>query len=169
MDWKTAEKLPWEIILLFGGGFALANGFKASGLSTWFGNELMFLGNISPFLLIIIISLLVTFLTEITSNTATVETLLPILAGIAISLDINPLLLMIPATVSGSFAFMLPVATPPNAIIFGTKRVSILMMAKTGFVLNLIGIVVVALVTYYWGMNVFGIDVNVVPPWAGQP
>jgi len=169
MDWKTAEKLPWEIILLFGGGFALANGFKASGLSTWFGNELMFLGNISPFLLIIIISLLVTFLTEITSNTATVETLLPILAGIAISLDINPLLLMIPATVSGSFAFMLPVATPPNAIIFGTKRVTILMMAKTGFVLNLIGIVVVALVTYYWGINVFGIDLNAVPNWVAQP
>jgi sodium-dependent dicarboxylate transporter 2/3/5 len=92
MDWKTAEKLPWEIILLFGGGFALANGFKESGLSAWFGNELMFLGELSPILLILIISFLITFLTEITSNTATVETILPILAGIAISLNINPLL-----------------------------------------------------------------------------
>ncbi len=166
MDWKTAEKLPWEIILLFGGGFALANGFKASGLSSWFGNELMFLGNISPILLILIISFLVTFLTEITSNTATVETLLPILAGVAISLKINPLLLMIPATVSGSFAFMLPVATPPNAIIFGTKKVTILQMAKTGFILNLIGVIVITLVTYFWGMNVFNIDAGQIPFWA---
>jgi sodium-dependent dicarboxylate transporter 2/3/5 len=165
MDWKTAEKLPWEIILLFGGGFALANGFKESGLSAWFGNELMFLGELSPILLILIISFLITFLTEITSNTATVETILPILAGIAISLNINPLLFMIPATVSGSFAFMLPVATAPNAIIFGTKRVTIFKMAQTGFVLNIIGIIVVTLVTYFWGMSVFGININTVPDW----
>jgi len=165
MDWKTAEKLPWEIILLFGGGFALANGFKESGLSAWFGNELMFLGELSPILLILIISFLITFLTEITSNTATVETILPILAGIAISLNVNPLLFMIPATVSGSFAFMLPVATAPNAIIFGTKRVTIFKMAQTGFVLNIIGIIVITLVTYFWGMSVFGIDINTVPAW----
>ena len=166
MDWKTAEKIPWEIILLFGGGFALASGFKESGLSAWFGNELMFLGSVSPLLLIFTISFLITFLTEITSNTATVETILPILAGIAISLNVNPLLFMIPATVSASFAFMLPVATAPNAIIFGTKRITILRMAKTGFVLNLIGIAVVTLVTYFWGMNIFEIDVNSMPIWV---
>ena len=138
---------------------------KESGLSAWFGNELMFLGELSPILLILIISFLITFLTEITSNTATVETILPILAGIAISLNVNPLLFMIPATVSGSFAFMLPVATAPNAIIFGTKRVTIFKMAQTGFVLNIIGIIVVTLVTYFWGMSVFGIDINTVPDW----
>lgn len=166
MDWKAAEGLPWEIILLFGGGFALATGFKESGLSSWFGEQLVFLGNISPLMLILIISLLITFLTEITSNTATVETFLPILAGLAVSLQVNPLLLMIPATVAGSFAFMLPVATPPNAIIFGTKRVSMMQMAKTGFMLNLMGIIIITLMTYFWGTAIFGIDLNVFPTWG---
>mgnify|MGYP002638819644 CR=1 FL=1 len=166
MDWKTAEKIPWEILLLFGGGFALALGFKESGLSAWFGEQLVFLGAVSPFVLILVITFLITFLTEITSNTATVETFLPILAGLAISLQVNPLLFMIPATVAGSFAFMLPVATPPNAIIFGTKRVAIMQMAKTGFVLNLIGVILIALITYFWGTHVFGIEMNVFPSWG---
>ena len=165
MDWKTAEGLPWEIVLLFGGGFALASGFKESGLSAWFGEQLVFLGSMSPFLLIVIIGFIITFLTEITSNTATVETFLPILAGLAISLNVNPLLFMIPATVAGSFAFMLPVATPPNAIIFGTKRVSMLKMAKTGLVLNFIGILVVSLMTYFWGLEIFGFDIGSFINW----
>ncbi|MFW5805695.1 MAG: SLC13 family permease [Bacteroidales bacterium] len=168
MDWKTAKKIPWDVILLFGGGFALALGFKESGLSAWFGQQLMFLKFVSPFILILIITMLITFLTELTSNTATVETLLPILAGLAISVQINPLLLMIPATVAGSFAFMLPVATPPNAIVFGTKRVSIIQMAKAGFWLNLIGIIITSLVTYFWGTQVFGFDLGVFPVWAGN-
>ena len=166
MDWKAAEDIPWEIILLFGGGFALASGFKESGLSQWFGEQLIWLKGTHPIIIIVCIAFLVTFLTEITSNTATVETILPVLAGLAISIEVNPLLFMLPATVAGSLAFMLPVATPPNAIIFGTKRLKIYQMAKTGFILNLIGILLVTLATYYLGTVVFGIDQGVFPDWA---
>lgn len=166
MDWKAAEHIPWEIVLLFGGGFALASGFKESGLSLWFGEQLHWLEGMHPLLLIVCISFLITFLTEITSNTATVETLLPILAGLAVSIETNPLLFMLPATIAGSLAFMLPVATPPNAIIFGSKRVSIIQMAKTGFILNLIGIIIVSIITYYFGTLVFDIIPDVFPEWA---
>jgi sodium-dependent dicarboxylate transporter 2/3/5 len=166
MDWKAAEGIPWEIILLFGGGFALASGFKESGLSTWFGHQLEWLGGVHPLILIASICLLVTFLTEVTSNTATVETLLPIMAGLAISIEENPLLFMLPATISGSLAFMLPVATPPNAIIFGTRRLQVSQMARAGLVLNLIGVVVVTLITYYLGSEIFDIARGVFPEWA---
>ena len=166
MDWKAAEHIPWEIILLFGGGFALASGFKESGLSTWFGEQLVWLKEVHPLVLIFSISFLVTFLTEVTSNTATVETLLPILAGLGISTEINPLLFMLPATIAGSLAFMLPVATPPNAIVFGTRRITVLQMAKAGFVLNLIGIIVLSIITYYLGSYIFGIEAGVFPEWA---
>lgn len=166
MDWKAAEAIPWEIILLFGGGFALASGFKESGLSLWFGQQLEWLADVSPLLLIICICTLVTFLTEVTSNTATVETLLPVLAGLAVSIEVNPLLFMLPATVASSLAFMLPVATPPNAIVFGTKRLQIAQMAKTGLLLNLIGIIVVSLITYYLGTLVFDIAEGSFPAWA---
>ncbi|MCB9285297.1 MAG: SLC13/DASS family transporter [Lewinellaceae bacterium] len=166
MDWKAAEGIPWEIILLFGGGFALASGFKESGLSTWFGQQLEFLRSVHPVVLIASICFLVTFLTEVTSNTATVETLLPILAGLAITIEENPLLFMLPATISGSMAFMLPVATPPNAIIFGTRRLQIAHMAKAGLALNLIGVVVITLITYYLGTEIFDIAKGVFPEWA---
>ncbi|MGB5435506.1 MAG: SLC13 family permease [Maribacter sp.] len=166
MDWKAAEEIPWEIILLFGGGFALASGFKESGLSLWFGQQLVWLTDMHPLILILSICFLVTFLTEITSNTATVETLLPILAGLAVSIDTNPLLLMLPATIAGSLAFMLPVATPPNAIVFGSKRISVIQMAKTGFFLNLIGIIVVTIITYYFGTLLFDIVDGVYPDWG---
>jgi len=166
MDWKAAEDIPWEIILLFGGGFALASGFKESGLSQWFGEQLVWLKDVHPLIIIACIAFLVTFLTEITSNTATVETILPVLAGLAVSIQINPLLFMLPATIAGSLAFMLPVATPPNAIVFGTKRLQIYQMAKTGFILNLIGILCVTLATYYLGVFVFGIDQAIFPEWA---
>lgn len=168
MDWKTAEDIPWEIILLFGGGFALASGFKESGLSGWFGEQLMFLKGVHPFILILCITFLVTFLTEVTSNTATVETLLPILAGLAISIEENPLMFMLPATVAGSLAFMLPVATPPNAIVFGTRRLKVYQMAKTGFFINLVGIIVVSLVTYYLGTYIFDIVSGEFPEWARE-
>ena len=108
------------------------------------------------------------FLTELTSNTATTEMLLPILAGMAIAVKINPLLFMIPATMAASLAFMLPVATPPNAIIFGTNRIRMTDMMRTGFVLNLIGVIIVALAMYFWGQSVFDIDMNVFPDWAAK-
>ena len=166
MDWKAAEDIPWEIILLFGGGFALASGFKESGLSLWFGHQLEWLKNVHPILIILAIAFLVTFLTEVTSNTATVETILPVLAGLAVTIQVNPLLFMLPATIAGSLAFMLPVATPPNAIVFGTQRLKIIEMAKAGLALNFIGIIIVTLATYYLGVWVFGIEPGVFPEWA---
>jgi solute carrier family 13 (sodium-dependent dicarboxylate transporter), member 2/3/5 len=157
LDWNTASALPWHILLLFGGGFALAAGFKESGLSLWFGEQLIGITGFHPLLIMLAICLIMTFLTELTSNTATTEMVLPILAGIAITTNINPLLLMVPATLSASLAFMLPVATPPNAIVFGTGKITMAQMARTGLLLNLIGAVVVSLMMYFWGSFVFNI------------
>ena len=166
MDWATASRLPWHIVLLFGGGFALAQGFVDSGLSIWFGEQLSGLAGTHPMILTSVIVAMMSFLTELTSNIATTEMILPILAGLAVSIKINPLLLMIPATLAASLAFMLPVATPPNAIVFGTGHLRIKDMVKTGFLLNLVGITVATLVTYFWGTYVFEIDVSSFPEWA---
>lgn len=166
MNWETANRLPWHIVLLFGGGFALAKGFVESGLSLWFGEQLSGLAGVNPMILTSVIVTVMSFLTELTSNTATVEMILPILGGLAASIQVNPLLLMIPATLAASLAFMLPVATPPNAIVFGTGHLRVKDMVKTGFTLNLVGIVITVLVTYFWGTAVFSIDVAGVPEWA---
>ena len=165
LDWETASKLPWHIVLLLGGGFALASGFKVSGLSEWIGNRLSNVGNWHPTVLVGTICLLVTFLTELTSNAATVEMLLPILGALSSAINIHPLFLMVPATVSCSFAFMLPVATPPNAIIFATNRVKIWEMAKTGIWLNLLGVFLVTLATLIIGKVVFDINLGQPPNW----
>jgi len=166
MDWKTAENIPWEIILLFGGGFALASGFKESGLSAWFGEQLIWLKDVHPFIIILSVTFLITFLTELTSNLATVETFLPVLAGLAMSIEMNPLLFMLPATIAASLAFMLPSATAPNAIIFGTKRLKVLDMSKTGLALNIIGIIIVTLASYYIATFVFDIALDANPDWV---
>jgi sodium-dependent dicarboxylate transporter 2/3/5 len=166
MDWETANRLPWHIVLLFGGGFALAKGFVDSGLSVWFGEQLSGLAGTHPMVLTSVIVGMMSFLTELTSNIASTEMILPILAGMAVSIKVNPLLLMIPATLAASLAFMLPVATPPNAIIFGTGRLQIKEMVKTGFLLNCAGILITTLVTYFWGTLVFKIDVSSFPEWA---
>lgn len=163
MDWETAKGLPWGIILLFGGGFALAGGFKVSGLAEWVGGALAGLATLHPILLVLLICLTVTFLTELTSNTATTEMILPILAGLAVSIEMPPLLLMIPATLSASCAFMLPVATPPNAIIFGTGRIKIYEMARVGILLNIIGAILITVAVFTTGKAVFGIDPAVFP------
>ncbi len=168
MDWKTAESIPWEIILLFGGGFALASGFKESGLSLWFGDQLMWLKDVHPFIIILSVSLLITFLTELTSNVATVETFLPVLAGLAMSIEVNPLLFMLPATISASLAFMLPSATAPNAIIFGTKRLKVLDMSSSGLALNFLGIIIVTVASYYLATFIFSISLTEFPAWAGK-
>ncbi len=166
MDWKTAVNLPWAIVLLFGGGFALASGFKESGLSSWFGEQLSFVDQASPIVIIFTIAILMTFLTELTSNTATTEMILPILAGLSVSIEINPLYLMLPATLSASMAFMLPVATPPNAIIFGTNRLRVIDMAKTGLILNILGTIIVTLGVYFLGSLIFDMDINSFPAWT---
>ena len=166
MDWETARKIPWGIVLLFGGGFALAEGFVESGLSVWFGEQLAGLAHVKPIFLTLADVTMMSFLTELTSNVASTEMILPILAGLATTIKVNPLLLMIPATLAASLAFMLPVATPPNAIIFGTKRIQIKDMVSTGFLLNMSGVIIATLVMYFWGTVVFNIDVNVFPDWA---
>jgi solute carrier family 13 (sodium-dependent dicarboxylate transporter), member 2/3/5 len=168
MDWQTASHLPWDIVLLFGGGFALANGFRDSGLSLWLGGQLQEISVLPPIIIVLIISLLVTFLTELTSNTATTEMILPVLSGMAIATHTHPLLFMLPATLSASMAFMLPAATPPNAIIFGTRRITIMEMARTGFLLNLIGAVIITAVVYFIGSAVFNINPGEFPAWAKQ-
>ena len=151
MDWRTAKKLPWHIILLFGGGFALAQGFTTSGLSAWLGGKLGGLSQLSPILIVALICLTITFLTEFTSNTATAQVMLPVLAAVSLDIGIPPLMLMIPATISASCAFMMPIATPPNAIVFGTNRLRIVQMARAGFFLNIIGVLVITAAVFLFG------------------
>lgn len=166
MNWETANKIPWGIVLLFGGGFALAQGFVDSGLSVWFGELLKGLAGVNPVILTFIVVIMLALLTELTSNVATTEMILPILAGLSVAIKINPVLLMIPATLAASMAFMLPVATPPNAIIFGTNRLRIIDMLKAGILLDLVSVFIITLVMYVWGTVVFGIDISVFPDWA---
>ncbi len=168
MDWETAERgQPWGILLLIGGGFAIADAFTQTGLSAWLGATLAAnLQGVPVVLLVMTICLLMTFLTEFTSNVATVSTLVPILAGAAVSLDLDPRLLMIPATVTSSCAFMLPIATPPNAIVFASGKVSIREMMAYGLLLNLIGILVVTAVTFLLMVPVLGISLEGLPDWV---
>ncbi|MCK4852754.1 MAG: SLC13/DASS family transporter [Bacteroidales bacterium] len=166
MNWETAKRLPWNIVLLFGGGFALALGFQSSGLALWFGEQLEWTRNIHPYLILLAVITLMSFLTELTSNVASTQMLLPIFAALAVSSGNNPMLLMIPATIASSLAFMLPTATPPNAIIFGTERLRIKTMVRTGFVLNMTGILVVLLVTWILGEKVLDIELGIFPDWV---
>ncbi len=147
LSWKEAEKIPWGILLLFGGGLALASGFKQSGLSVSLGGGLSVVAAAPEPLMILGVCLAVTFLTEVTSNTATTALLMPILGATALAAQIPPEKLMIPATLSASCAFMLPVATAPNAIIFGSGQVKPRFMAKKGILLNLLGSVLITLIS----------------------
>jgi sodium-dependent dicarboxylate transporter 2/3/5 len=166
MDWKTAQKLPWNIVLLFGGGFALALGFQSSGLSVWFGEQLTWTRGINPYLILMAVVTLMSFLTELTSNVASTQMLLPVFASLAIGSGNSPLFLMIPATLASSLAFMLPTATPPNAIIFGTDRMKITTMVRTGFLLNMIGVLVVTLFTLLARGGALGLEPGIIPGWV---
>ena len=148
MDWHTAKKLPWGIFILFGGGLTLAKAIKTNGVAEFIGAQAVLLPNLPEFVFVLIVCATVIFLTELTSNTATTATLVPILAAIAIGLDIHPYLLIFPATLAASFAFMMPIATPPNAIVFGSGYISIPDMCKAGIWLNLLGVVVITVFTY---------------------
>ena len=159
-------RLPWNIVLLFGGGFALAAGFQETGLAQLIGAQFESLAALPVFVMILLVCTALTFLTEFTSNTATTEMVLPILASVAVVTGTHPLVLMIPATLSASCAFMMPVATPPNAIVFGSDRITVGEMARAGIVLNLVGVVVIATVVYTMGLAVFDVDPSVVPEWA---
>lgn len=144
LDWKTAESIPWGMLLLFAGGIAIARAFSSSGLGDLIGTSIAALGSLPLPLLLVGICLSITFLTELTSNTATAALLMPVLAVAAVAADTDPLVFMLPAVISISFAFMLPVATPTNAVIYGTNRVTIRRMIREGVVLNLIGVIVIA-------------------------
>ena len=145
LDWQSAVRIPWDIIILFGGGFALASAFAESGLTAWIGTRLTVLQGTGLLLTVLAVATLVKFLTEVTSNTATASLLLPVMTGFAMATDTHPLSLMAAVALSASFAFMLPVATPPNAIVFSSRQVTIPQMARAGLWLNLLAIVVVTI------------------------
>ncbi|HFB66936.1 MAG TPA: SLC13/DASS family transporter [Aeromonadales bacterium] len=146
LDWEYASRIPWGVLLLFAGGIALAKGFVVSGLSARLSEHLVQLSHLPVIVMIAGIALVVTFLTEITSNTATTTLLMPILAAAGVAANIDPALLMVPAAISASCAFMLPVATAPNAIVFGSGKIPIQSMIRYGLALNVIGVVVVTMV-----------------------
>ena len=149
VNWEEAVRLPWGILLLFGGGLALAQGFKSSGLAEWIGGQMTLLSGVSLIVLLLVLVAAVNFLTEITSNLATTAMMLPILAPLALAIDVHPYILMVGATVAASCAFMLPVATPPNAVVFGSGYLKIIDMVKAGIWMNIISIFLLTLITYF--------------------
>ena len=149
ISWEDAVKLPWGVVLLFGGGMALALGFETSGLALWIGNKLVALEAVPFIFLLLILIFAVNFLTEITSNIATTAMLLPVLISLAPTLGVHPYYLMISATVAASCAFMLPVATPPNAVVFGSGYLKIEDMVKKGIWMNLISFIILTLFVYF--------------------
>ena len=167
LDWETAVNIPWGIILLFGGGLSIAAGFEQTGLAEWIGGLLGGLEGVSIMLVMAVVVLLTIFMTEVTSNTATTAMLMPIMASLAVGLSVHPYGIMIGAATAASFAFMLPVATPPNAVVFGTGYITMPQMAKTGFGLNIIGILLVIALALTWLPMIWGIDLAQLPAWAG--
>ncbi|KAG7484112.1 hypothetical protein MATL_G00045300 [Megalops atlanticus] len=167
LTWQVVhERMPWNIILLLGGGFALARGSETSGLSQWLGDSLSPLQNIHPAATSLLLSLLVGTFTECSSNTATTTLFLPILASMAVSIKLHPLYVMLPCTICASLAFMLPVATPPNAIAFSYGNLKVIDMAKAGFMLNIIGVLSINLAINTWGTAMFHLDKF--PSWANE-
>jgi sodium-dependent dicarboxylate transporter 2/3/5 len=167
MDWPSIRHgVPWGILFLFGGGFALAGGMEQTGLSTWLGGWLHQLQGIPPVAIILVTCLGVTMLSEIASNTATAIMVMPVLAATGIQIGVHPYLLMISATIAASYGFMLPVATPPNAIVYSSGWISSPHMARTGLALDLMGVVMVTLLVYLVAVPVFGIALGQLPVWA---
>ncbi len=156
MDWQTASRMPWGILLLFGGGLSLAAAVQAGGVAEFIGSQAIGLAILPPVVLVLLTTTMVVFLTELTSNAATTASLVPVLAALGPGVGIHPYLLIIPATVAASCAFMLPVATPPNAIVFGSGRITTSQMVRAGFSLNLAAIALVMLLTWC-----------VIKPWLG--
>ncbi|VDC23084.1 Sodium-dependent dicarboxylate transporter SdcS [Rhodobacteraceae bacterium THAF1] len=158
MSWRDAEEgLPWGVLLLFGGGLSLAGAVASSGLDEWFGAQVSGLGSLPSILLVGSVVLIVLFLTEITSNTATAATFIPVLGGVAIGIGAEPLGLLVPAAFAATCAFMLPVGTPPNAIVFGTGNVTIGQMVRGGVVLNVVGVILITLIFQFIGPLALGL------------
>ena len=155
LNWDSSNKLPWGLLILFGGGLSIAAQINSTGLGVWIGEGLSILGTVPPIMLIFFVAALIIFLTEITSNVATTSTFLPVFGAVAIGLGILPVSLTVPVCLAASCAFMLPVATPPNAIVYGSGKFTIATMMKAGLLLNIIGIFVVTLFAYFIAPQVF--------------
>lgn len=163
MNWEWAQRLPFGVLILFGGGLTLAASISRSGLAEWIGAQLAVVGGLPPLMIVMAMITILIFLTELTSNTATTAAFLPVVAALAISLGEHPLLLVAPAALAASCAFMLPVATPPNAIVFASGHLSIAQMARAGVLLNLVAIVVITMIAYSALLVVFGVEPGVLP------
>ena len=163
LDWKTAVNIPWDILILFGGGFALAQGFIDSGLTHAIAQRLTVLQGSNLLLIVAMVTCVVILLTEITSNTATASMFLPVIAALAIAMHIHPYGLMIAVALAASFAFMLPVATPPNAIVFSSRYVTIQQMAKTGIWMNILGVILITLIIMFYLPLIWNIDLKTIP------
>ena len=155
LDWSHSDKLPWGLLILFGGGLSIAAQINSSGLGIWIGEGISVLSTVPPIFLILAVAALIIFLTEVTSNVATTSTFLPVFGAVAVGIGVLPVSLTVPVCLAASCAFMLPVATPPNAIVYGSGKFTIATMMKAGFALNIIGIFVVTLFAYYLAPNVF--------------
>ena len=166
MSWDTAKAVPWDVLLLFGGGLSLAGRIQASGLSVWLGEQATGLHGLPIVLTVGILCFGILLLTELTSNTATAATFLPVVAAVAISLGQHPLLLLAPTALAANCSYMMPVGTPPNAIVFGSGAISLPQMAKTGLWLNLLLVPIIVAVLWILGPTVFGIEINVLPDWV---
>ena len=158
LDWRTAKGIPWDIIILFGGGFALAQGFSESGLTEWIASQLTALEGMPLIVLVGAVTLAVIFLTEVTSNTATATLVIPLMGAMAQAMGLNVFALMVPAAIAASYAFMLPVATPPNAIVFSSRYVSIPQMARAGLWLNMIAVVLITLFVFFMLPLIWNLD-----------
>ncbi|MEH6513858.1 SLC13 family permease [Maribacter arcticus] len=163
INWEEAVKMPWGIILLFGGGMALAKGFEESGLATWIGSQMISLSGLPILVLVLVLITAVNFLTEITSNLATTAMLLPVLAPMALTIDVHPFVLMVGAAVAASCAFMLPVATPPNAVVFGSGYLRIPDMVSKGFFMNIISIIILTFFVYFVLPELWDITIDSFP------
>ncbi|CAG2165662.1 unnamed protein product [Oppiella nova] len=165
LDWKTVhQKMPWGVIILLGGGFAMAEGIEQSGLSEWFGEQLSSFSHISPRGAMVALTVIAALITEVASNVACATVILPVVNTLALNMGVNPLLLMMPVTIGISFAFMFPVATPPNAIVFEALGIKTFEMIKPGLVMNLLCIGIELALINSWGQLLF--DLNHVPDWV---
>ncbi|MCA1772048.1 MAG: DASS family sodium-coupled anion symporter [Halomonas sp.] len=163
LDWEVAKDVPWGILLLFGGGLAIAAGFSSTGLAEWIGEQMNVLEGVNFLMVILLASAMVLFLTEITSNTATATMILPVLASLALALNVHPFVLMVPAAMAANCAFMLPVGTPPNAIIFATGKIKIAEMVRNGFGLNILALVLIVAAVYFLLPMMWGVDLTSYP------
>lgn len=164
LEWPEFRKLPWDVLILFGGGFALADALETSGLSRWAGEQLSFVGTWPPVLMVLIVCIGVTALSEIASNVATATAMMPVAAAVAVSIGVHPYALMLPAVLAASSGFMLPVATAPNTIVYATGLVRVRQMARAGMVLDLICALIITFILFMIIPRVLGIDLF--SPWS---